>query len=130
MIRVWSFYSLETGEFTGRRYGAATDLDLKSRTPNGCGAIEGSFDPETQRVDLESLDVIDHVAVDRMAARERREAIRAAQAERATLEIEQIRSISSLLDNPSDREAREHYERRRTRLDELREVIFQNDDDD
>lgn len=49
----WSFYRLDTGEFTGRQFtGPEEAIDLN--TPSGCGAVQGRYEKSTQRVDLQS----------------------------------------------------------------------------
>jgi len=117
----WSFYDLGTGEFTGRRFSSPYPNELK--IPDGCGAIEGAYDPFSWRVDLSNGQAIAYVARERIAEQELRNSIRAAHAEREKLEIEQIRSLSALFDDPNDSVARANYARRKVRIEELRSVI-------
>jgi hypothetical protein len=63
----WSFYRLSDGLFIGRRFvsTAAGKRELRehlsANTPEGCAAMEGQFDPLSQRVDLETGQVVDYV---------------------------------------------------------------------
>jgi hypothetical protein len=56
----WSMYALDTGLFTGRRVSGCTPDDLVRNTPPGCAAIEGKFDAGSQRVDLQTGEVVDY----------------------------------------------------------------------
>lgn len=51
-MKVWSFYDLVTGEFTGNQFGGHEDL-LEENTPEGCGAIEGAHNAQVTHVNLE-----------------------------------------------------------------------------
>lgn len=121
----WSFYSLETGEFTGRRFSSPFEHELK--IPEGQGAVEGYHDPASSRVDLETGQVVEWENAKFIAARDAHARVVAAIAERTALEREQIRSISELLEEPENAEARAHFNRRRARLDELRLVISETE---
>ena len=59
MNRIWHFYDLSTGLFTGQSFSAAREADLARNTPPGCGACEGVRDPYSQRVDLKTGEVVD-----------------------------------------------------------------------
>lgn len=49
----WSFYDAATGELTGAYFSAGgPSVSLDANTPNGCAAIEGIYDPKTQKVDI------------------------------------------------------------------------------
>jgi hypothetical protein len=61
MKRVWSFYSLATGEFVGRRFSGNTDAERDMNTPTGCGAIEGRYSTGSQRVNLQTGAVQDYI---------------------------------------------------------------------
>jgi hypothetical protein len=50
MSRNWSFYDRETGLFRQKRVTCPDNFDIRSKTPDGCCAIEGTFDPLSQRV--------------------------------------------------------------------------------
>jgi hypothetical protein len=53
----WSFYDQKTGEILSRTY-SGPQLDIN--TPPGTAAIEGVFDSLSQRIDLETLAVVDY----------------------------------------------------------------------
>lgn len=58
MSRRWCFFDPATGQFAGRMYsGPAEALELN--TPPGLAPLEGDFDPLSQRVDLDSGEVVD-----------------------------------------------------------------------
>jgi hypothetical protein len=59
MNRRWHFYELATGRLTGSTFSAPNDSNLAEHIPVGCGAIEGVRDVETQRVDLETGQIVD-----------------------------------------------------------------------
>ena len=50
MSAMWSFIDLQSGEFTGRRYGGPVE-DLAANTPDGCMAVIGRWDPAEWRYD-------------------------------------------------------------------------------
>lgn len=57
----WHIYDLATGRFTGKCL-RSTDpavLELALRKAPNCGAKEGQFDPRSQRVDLETGEVVE-----------------------------------------------------------------------
>lgn len=56
----WSFYRLADGIFTSATYAASDDTHLSVNTPSGCSAIKGSFDLLSQRVDIETGEVVDY----------------------------------------------------------------------
>lgn len=49
----YSEFRLDSGVFTGRRFGASNIKLLK--IPAGAGLVPGEFDPKTQRVDVDAL---------------------------------------------------------------------------
>jgi hypothetical protein len=53
-VKPRSEYDLETGRFTGRRF-LCPARAVEANTLEGCGAVEGRFDPRTHRVDVEAL---------------------------------------------------------------------------
>lgn len=58
-MTTWHFYDLATGLFTRQRL-AASDQDLvAANTPPGCGAYAGEVDPDSQRVDVATGDLVD-----------------------------------------------------------------------
>lgn len=107
---IFSFYRLDTGEIIGRRFSGS---DLEANTPQGCGAIAGSFDRLSQRVDLDTGQVVDYqppqpdadhewnaerrrwVKRPAVLLRERRR--EAALAEIARVEIAQARAVREIL---------------------------------
>jgi hypothetical protein len=60
MNKIFSFYDAQTGIFSPRRFGAPDAANLALNTPAGHVAIEGAFDRDSQRVDVESGTVIDY----------------------------------------------------------------------
>jgi hypothetical protein len=50
-----SEYNQASGLFTGRLFGGLKPADLQLNLAVGCGAIEGAFDPLSQRVDVDLL---------------------------------------------------------------------------
>lgn len=55
----YSFYYLETGMFLGKTWYGPMQL-LYLNTPLSCGAMEGCFDYLSQRVDVESGEVVNY----------------------------------------------------------------------
>jgi hypothetical protein len=58
-MRQWHFYDAQTGLFSGRKM-TCSERTLAANTPEGITAIAGNFDPMSQRVDLETGEVIDY----------------------------------------------------------------------
>jgi hypothetical protein len=56
-MKIWSFYDPETGNFARQTFGGPAG-SIERNTPDGLVAIEGVYDPDTQRVDLETGEVI------------------------------------------------------------------------
>jgi hypothetical protein len=121
MTRRWSFYDLQTGEFTGRQMTAPDDKDLKRNTPSGWGAIEGAYDPNAYRVDLVNGVVVDWVNAARIEAQVRRESVLNAQARIAELETKQQRVIREASLRPNERG--EDGKQPRDRLQEIDDEI-------
>jgi hypothetical protein len=61
MIRVWSFYSKDTGLFSQSFFEAETEEFIALNAPDNCAWIEGRFDYLTQRVDLNNQQIVTHV---------------------------------------------------------------------
>ena len=59
--REWHIYRLADGALTGQSLWVeeGDDQVLSSNTPTGCGAVTGVTDWQAQRVDLETLEVVD-----------------------------------------------------------------------
>lgn len=55
----WSIYSTVTGLFTGMVY-AGAEATLADNLPPDCAAVEGAYDPLSQRVDLNTGAVVDY----------------------------------------------------------------------
>lgn len=60
MNKVHSFYDKQTGLFLGRTF-SGPEGSLENNIPEGAGAIEGVFDHNCHRVDLESGNVVHYV---------------------------------------------------------------------
>lgn len=58
-MKTVSFYDPQTGLFTGRRF-TGPGKYIARNTPDGCVAMEGVFDHLSQRVDLETGEVVDY----------------------------------------------------------------------
>lgn len=54
---VWSFYSISTGILTGGVFGGDVS-QLAANTPAGCGAAPGDLDPQSQRINVITGQVI------------------------------------------------------------------------
>lgn len=57
-MSTWSFFAASTGMLTGQRFTGPRDA-LEANTPAGCESVAGAFDYLSQRVDLESGEVVD-----------------------------------------------------------------------
>lgn len=144
-MRTVHFYDTVTGVFTGDSFsfsGSRLDV-LRANTPSGCRAYEGDVDFLSQRINPETGALISYQPPQpdhdhewntetrrwrKRASVIEREAQRAgAIAERDLLEGLQVRSISELLVNPDNLDARANFERRKARIDELRAVIAETE---
>jgi hypothetical protein len=56
----WNFYNAETGLLHGRTFSSTDASVIDANTPAGCVAIEGDFDPLSQRFDLELGKIVDY----------------------------------------------------------------------
>lgn len=121
MNKTWSFYDAATGIFTGRRLRTSNADTLAANTPEGCAAIEGRFDPQTERVDLETGGVIGYQAPNRRKERDR------AHARIVALERSLIRPMRELLLDPSNAEARRRVEAIDQKIAELRPLLTRPD---
>ena len=61
MISTWSFYNTSTGLFTGRVF-TGDEQQLSAITKPGTAALEGEFNAQGQRVDLNTMQVINYQA--------------------------------------------------------------------
>lgn len=59
MIRCWYFYRLTDGTFTRARLCTSDPALAVANTPPGCGAYAGDVDPDSQRVDIETGEIVD-----------------------------------------------------------------------
>jgi hypothetical protein len=57
-MKTWSFYNLETGDFTGQTFRGLESM-LADNTPPGCGAIEGRHDRHTKMVNVATGQVVE-----------------------------------------------------------------------
>jgi hypothetical protein len=51
-MKRYMIFDLSTGQFVGSLF--VPEQDVERNVPQGCGYVEGVFDPRTQRVDLAS----------------------------------------------------------------------------
>lgn len=58
-MKIVSFFRLDTGLFTGETFCASSAAPVHLNTPDGCGWKEGRYDALSQRVDLDSREVVD-----------------------------------------------------------------------
>lgn len=113
-MSTWSFYNLETGLFhsgtftTGARAPARAMRDVNANTPEGFAAIEGRYDRLTQRVDVDTGQVIAYerppseIADEQQTADEQR-ARRGIEA----LEVAQLRPLRELAIDPDNATAKQ-----------------------
>lgn len=59
-MRHWHFYDEASGLFTTATFSSQNVKMLPANTPKGCKAIEGRFDHLSQRVDIETGEVVDY----------------------------------------------------------------------
>ncbi|HZR02408.1 MAG TPA: hypothetical protein VFA81_04445 [Burkholderiales bacterium] len=59
MIRTWSLYRLDNGQFAGRAFSATDASAIDRNIPEGHGAIEGEHDHLSRRVDTDTKQVVD-----------------------------------------------------------------------
>lgn len=121
MNRRWSFYDLASGEFIGRTFSASSTRDLERCTPKGCGAMQGSHDPRSARVDLESGLVIAWTNEKLIAAEDNRALAQAARARISALETSQLRALREERLRPNERD--EDGKSARDRLQEIDDKI-------
>lgn len=57
-MKEWSFYSIEDGRFLDRVFFSSNSDAVKLNTPAGCVAIEGRYDPLSQRMDLSTGKIV------------------------------------------------------------------------
>lgn len=60
MIKHWSFYDPQSGNFFGRTFSSTDEAALDINTPKGLAAIEGEHDHLSRRVDIATGLVVDH----------------------------------------------------------------------
>ena len=118
---IWSIYRSDTGVFTGQTFSGPRLMP--GNIPEGCAAFAGEVDHRRKRLDRVSGELVDFsppeedtwIVESRMKA--------AAMAEIELLEKQQLRSAFELFDDPDSQVAREHFDRRKSRINELRQVI-------
>lgn len=59
MIRYWSEYRKDTGEFTGRTMAASAQADADANRRPGCAFREGRYSRHTQRIDIKTDAVVE-----------------------------------------------------------------------
>ncbi len=103
-MTTWSFYDLATGLFIGRtRRG-----DRVGTVPTGCGYIAGFYDRLSQRVDLDTGQVITYERTQAEIAAARRDRERRVAVHRiAALEMAQQRPMRELALDPANADARQ-----------------------
>jgi hypothetical protein len=118
---IWSLYVTESGIFTSHRLSGPRLIE--ANIPAGCSAYEGEVDHRQKRLDVTSGELVDFVppAEDEWVVQSR--ALAETIAEVESLERLQIRSMSDLLDDPNDQDARSNYDRRKARISELRQRL-------
>lgn len=106
-MRRWSFYRLTDGAFTGQRLMSSEDA-LAGNTPPGCAALEGEFDHQSQRVDLQTGAVVDDQVLAEASRRSREQQQRRDHAALriAELERKQLRPQRELQIDPTNEAAR------------------------
>lgn len=57
-MKTWSFYDQVTGIFAPIAVSATDDRAAEANTPEGHEAIEGRYDPATQKVDVTTGQVV------------------------------------------------------------------------
>jgi len=114
----WSFYQLSDGTFTGRRILTSRTEMVEANTPPDCAAIAGRYNPQTQRVDLETGRVVAYEAPP-----DARHLSDRAQAHIAALEEKQKRPVRELLLDPANSEARLRLAEIESQIAELRKVL-------
>lgn len=102
-MRTWAFYDLATGLFTGKHLMCTEDM-LSRNTAEGCASIAGRYDRYTQRVDLDTGEVVSDpsLSMERDQQRMREQAL----AQIAELERRQLRPQRELLVDGNNEEAR------------------------
>lgn len=144
-MKTITLYELATGNL-GKVLVLPDDKAVGRNVPDGYDYVIGRFDRLSQKIDLVSGAVVDYqpdqpdsdhewratnptasekgeqrwrwVKKPEVIERERKSAALLRQIE--DTERLQLRSISDLLDDPSDKSARENYERRKAEIDRLR----------
>ena len=110
MNKSWQFYDRATGLFSSRAF-AGPERALAANTPDGCAAIEGRYDRNTQRVDVASGQVVAYQRPVSEVDTERREADRRRARRRIDeLERAQLRPLRELAIEPANQEAKRRLE--------------------
>jgi hypothetical protein len=143
-MKSWHFFDAKTGYLTGRAYSGPDEM-LDANTPPGCAAIEGEFDCLSQRVDLETGEIIDYQPpapdefhewtgkrwVMRADVLQRRQVRAEAEALLISIDGKRSRAFEDLFLSPDQRGAdgklpRERLEKIREEADVQREILRQN----
>lgn len=138
-MKTWCFFNPATGLFIDRIYCSSNLQSLEANTPEGLYAVEGRYDYLSQRVDVESGEVIDYqppqpsddhewnVNTKRWQLKQEVEA-RNRQRASALMQLQQLdaketRAISDLLTHPNDETAQTRLAAVRAQKDELRKQL-------
>jgi hypothetical protein len=117
MSKQRSFYDPSTGLFTGRVI-RCPDAALEANTPAGMAAIEGRFDERTQRVDVQTGEVVAYDAPPDPVEKRNR-----ARARIRALEAKQKRPLRELSIDPSNDEAKRRLQEIDAEISELRRAL-------
>jgi hypothetical protein len=120
----WSIYDAETGLFIGRTVGADNIVTVELNTPAGCKAMPGLFDPETQRVDLETGTVVEWVAPATPPTPAEQVAMAAQRL--ASIDRQSQRALRELAINPDDSTARARIVALEQEAEPFRQIIRGN----
>jgi hypothetical protein len=109
-----SFYDPETGIFTGRQFRGSL-RNLSANTPPGMKALRGRYDHRTQRVDVETGEVVAYDAPPDPGQKRNR-----ARARIRALEAKQERPLRELSIDPNNADARQRLAEIDAEISELR----------
>lgn len=116
-MKTHSFFDPVTGVISGRTVTCSPKL-LELNTPKGMVAIEGRFNHETQRVDVETGQVVAHEPGKQEVLRRRRD--EQARARIAALETAQLRPLRELAIDPASDEAKQRLAAIEAEIETLR----------
>lgn len=144
MSRNWAFYDASTGLFRPKRITCPDAFDISTKTPDGCIPIEGEYDHLSQRVDIETGDIVDYQPplpdddhdwnaeakrwLKRAEVRQWERARDAAQTQLDALDLKKVRALSEHVLSPEragrdGKLPRERLEEIEAQMEPLRAVI-------